>query len=354
MNRLDWTHSAAQAIRQHGEVALVTQCSVEGSAPREAGTKMLVGRDTFSGTIGGGNLEHQAISQARRLLEHPDKTHVLQDYPLGPLLRQCCGGHVRLLIERLGTEDLSWLDELAATAPGSQVLETKLDSPDRRKHLIDGEALPASAATGFTGAGGALFEVHRPPREACVSFFERITTPPAPIVLYGAGHVGQAIAHVLSISDHPIRWLDSRSDYVGPCNGLVVQGIDGPDDAVSAAEPGAIHLVLTHDHELDYQLTRAILKRNDFLFCGLIGSKTKRARFLKRLRDDGVSSEAIGRLTCPIGLPEIPGKAPSTIAVAVAAQIAQMTAASHPAQQEELSDASPPPNQLEHMNVRSR
>ncbi|MBI5940675.1 MAG: XdhC family protein, partial [Caulobacterales bacterium] len=84
-------------------------------------------------------------------------------------------------------------------------------------------------------------------------------------------------------------------------------------------------LILTHNHDLDYQLTRAALLAGQFQYCGLIGSDTKRARFLRRLREDGVPETAIARLTCPIGLPGLKSKAPEVIAVAVAAQLLQLT-----------------------------
>ena len=93
------------------------------------------------------------------------------------------------------------------------------------------------------------------------------------------------------------------------------------------APPGAFYLVLTHRHDLDLTLTEAILRRGDFGFLGLIGSTTKRARFLRRLEERCVPAAALARLTCPIGLPGIAGKQPEVIAVAVVAQLLQASAA---------------------------
>jgi xanthine dehydrogenase accessory factor len=78
---------------------------------------------------------------------------------------------------------------------------------------------------------------------------------------------------------------------------------------------------LTHSHALDLAITEAILKRGDFAYLGLIGSKTKRARFLHRFEARGIAPEVLARLTCPIGLPGIEGKEPEVIAVAVVAQL---------------------------------
>jgi xanthine/CO dehydrogenase XdhC/CoxF family maturation factor len=83
----------------------------------------------------------------------------------------------------------------------------------------------------------------------------------------------------------------------------------------------AYGLVLTHDHALDYALVSAGLAGGGFGYFGVIGSKTKRARFMKRLRDDGFSEAVLTRLTCPIGLPHLKSKAPEVIAVSVAADL---------------------------------
>src|SRR5258706_15760604 len=92
---------ARAAVARGEALAMATVVGAQGSTPREIGARMLVWPDSFSGTIGGGSLERQALDQARRLLAQDARRHALQDYPLGPLLGQCCGGHVPLLIERL-------------------------------------------------------------------------------------------------------------------------------------------------------------------------------------------------------------------------------------------------------------
>jgi xanthine dehydrogenase accessory factor len=78
---------------------LVTVAAIAGSTPREAGAKMVVTRDGINGTIGGGQLEFQAIETARGLLDAGQETPILAQVPLGPAAQQCCGGHVALLYE---------------------------------------------------------------------------------------------------------------------------------------------------------------------------------------------------------------------------------------------------------------
>ena len=91
------------------------------------------------------------------------------------------------------------------------------------------------------------------------------------------------------------------------------------------APAGAFYHVLTHDHDLDLRITEAILRRGDFGFLGLIGSKTKRQRFVHRFEQRGLAPELIARMTCPIGAAGIGGKEPELLAVAVVAQLLQAT-----------------------------
>src|ERR1700741_5071879 len=109
----EWITQALAAARRGEALAMVTVVGAQGSTPRELGARMLVWPDRFTGTIGGGSLERQGLDQARRLLGQGVRRHALQDYPLGPLLGQCCGGHVRLLVERLDAESLAWLEPAA-------------------------------------------------------------------------------------------------------------------------------------------------------------------------------------------------------------------------------------------------
>jgi xanthine dehydrogenase accessory factor len=97
--------------------------------------------------------------------------------------------------------------------------------------------------------------------------------------------------------------------------------VDAVEDEVRHAPRGAHYLVLTHNHDLDLRITEAILRRGDFAYLGLIGSKTKRERFVHRFEQRGIAPDAIARLTCPIGIEGIDGKEPAVIAVAVVAQL---------------------------------
>lgn len=312
----DWPRQALERVRRGENAALVTLLAVEGSAPRDAGTKMLVWPTGQWGTIGGGNLEHQATLQARRMLALGEAApFAIQDYPLGPLLAQCCGGRVRLLIERLGPRDAAWLGEADRCAAAEQSFEirTRLASEGLVKTV--GLARPAHGAVTVNGDPAQA----RGPRPADGDLIVERAAPARPrLVLFGAGHVGLALARALEPLPFRMDWYDSRPDAAGPA-GLTILA----PDALVAIAGGArdYTLVLTHDHALDYALVSAALNGAGAGYLGLIGSKTKRARFVSRLRADGFDAATLSRLVCPIGLAQLRSKAPEVIAVSVAADL---------------------------------
>jgi xanthine dehydrogenase accessory protein XdhC len=156
-----------------------------------------------------------------------------------------------------------------------------------------------------------------------VTLFERLDDVLPPLWLYGAGHVGQALARILAELPLRLTWIDSRAEQFPaqvPAAVDVVHSTN-PAQSVVAAPAGARFLVMTHSHPVDYALCRAVLARNDFAWVGLIGSKSKAARFRSRLASDGFGRDTIARLVCPIGIGGIASKWPAAIAVGVAAQV---------------------------------
>jgi xanthine dehydrogenase accessory factor len=147
--------------------------------------------------------------------------------------------------------------------------------------------------------------------------------------LHGAGHVGRAIVQMLADIPCQVTWVDGRDAAFPPRlpPHVDARATDSPEAEVDAAAPGTLFLVLTHSHDLDLRITEAVLRRGDFGFLGLIGSATKRARFLRRFEARGIPPERLARLTCPIGLPGIAGKEPAVIAVAVVAQLLALASA---------------------------
>ena len=156
-----------------------------------------------------------------------------------------------------------------------------------------------------------------------VLLFEPMGQVQAQIAVFGAGHVARALVPLLASLPCRVRWIDSREQEFPALMPQGVQKIvtDEPVDEVDALPAGCYCIVMTHNHALDLELSAALLKRNDFTYFGLIGSKTKRVKFEHRLRERGISASHLQRMRCPMGLSEVKGKLPVEIAISIAGEI---------------------------------
>jgi xanthine dehydrogenase accessory factor len=313
----EWIGQALAAVTRGEALAMATVVGAQGSTPREIGARMLVWPDRFTGTIGGGALERQALDQARKLLAQDAHRHALQDYPLGPLLGQCCGGRVRLLVERIDAESLAWLRDAARACGAGEPFRLQADIGHaglQRSVQSAADEAPADNSPRIP-----IPEVRR---------LSELMRPAKPrLVIFGAGHIGQAVARAFAPLPFDLAWLASREDLRPEAGGTRAEVLSEDELAacIEAAPPGALFAIFTHSHDLDYRLTRAVLARGHFGYLGLIGSATKRVRFERRLRDDGLGDADLARLTCPIGIPSLKSKAPAVIAVGLAAELLQLT-----------------------------
>ncbi|AKT31492.1 xanthine dehydrogenase accessory protein XdhC [Pseudomonas syringae pv. actinidiae] len=156
-----------------------------------------------------------------------------------------------------------------------------------------------------------------------VLLFEPMGEPVAHIAVFGAGHVGRALVPLLASLPCRVRWIDAREHEFPESmpEGVLKIVNDEPVDEVAQLPVGTYCIVMTHNHQLDLELTAAILKRGDFGYFGLIGSKTKRVKFEHRLREHGFDASLLQRMRCPMGLAEVKGKLPIEIAVSIAAEV---------------------------------
>lgn len=253
--------SRLRAAREAG--MLVTVAEVRGHAPRKAGAKMVVSASGAWGTIGGGNLEAEMITRARAKLAEPGARTELVSSELSDRVPhehggQCCGGVVKVLLEPL-------------------------------------PVVPA-------------------------------------VAIFGVGHVGWELARILARQDVELHLIDTRAEMLSAERLAVladavaevsVHRIALLSEAVIAELPSGCHvLVMTHDHVEDLAICDVALGRQDLGSIGLIGSRGKWARFRRRLgQESGHDAETVARIKTPIGLPEIRGSEPATIAVSVAAHL---------------------------------
>ena len=331
----DWIDALAAATHGGRATVLVTVATVKGSAPREPGARMLVAHDAVTGTIGGGQLEHRAISIARELLADGGGVD-LRRFPLAASLGQCCGGVATLFFDPVGT-GARWVDALAArqrAGTGCVVVTPSRGDAQERRLVVDAGAFDgslgsaerdarASAIARQMLAAGASTALVALDGEQCL--FDVVLPPALHVVLFGAGHVGRAIVRALAGCDCRIVWVDTRDDAFPAAVPANVECVstDTPEAEIAAAPAGAHFLVMTHSHPLDQALAEAILQRDDYAWFGLIGSISKRRQFERRMRLHGVDPHRFARMTCPIGVAGIASKEPAAIAIAVAAQVLQ-------------------------------
>ena len=258
---------ASQFLSQlpHSNAVLVLVQATRGSVPRAVGTWMGVFPNSLVATIGGGRLELDAIAYARAMAHVPGGMEIRR-FSLGPSLGQCCGGEVELRFECVN----------AADAP---------------------------------------------------SLTPRLEDKKFPVALFGGGHVGTALAKVLSALPMDVTWIDSR-DEIFPEDvplGIRCEHSNPVHAAVSDLVPQSRILIMSFSHAEDLDIVAACLLRQraqaDLPFIGLIGSKTKWATFRHRLEAKGFTPEDLAHVTCPIGITGINDKRPEVIAVSVAAQL---------------------------------
>ncbi|NMN72821.1 xanthine dehydrogenase accessory protein XdhC [Rhizobium sp. 57MFTsu3.2] len=251
-------------LRGEPDCILVEVTGAVGSTPRDTDAWMLVSKSRSFSTIGGGQLEYMAIDQARRALRQSQSVATMS-IPLGPEIGQCCGGRVGLSFTAV-TSELA--DELIARAD---------DEIAQRPHVY----------------------------------------------VFGAGHVGDALALALSLAPLRTILVDTREDELAAsrASGIETCLTAMPEAIVRNAPAGSAFVILTHDHALDFLIATEALRRDDAAYVGMIGSKTKRATFRNWLSREVGRPELLDRLVCPIGGTAIKDKRPAVIATLAAAEI---------------------------------
>jgi len=231
--------------------------NIKGSSPNKINDIILISNDTIFGTIGGGNLEYLVVREAKRLIDNNINKKSL-NIPLGPGIGQCCGGYVqiRLSLHQNSSEALKY------------------------EKLYDEENTN--------------------------------------LYIFGAGHIGQALISKLENINFNTFLIDSREDFLKMTN---INNINyllskKPWEIIYRLKDNSYFVVLTHSHDYDLKILNEVLKKN-FTFLGLIGSKTKKNRFFKRLIDNGHNKSLVETIECPIGINIGNSKDPDEIAFSI-------------------------------------
>lgn len=297
----------AEEIAEGRKAVLIAVLATQGSAPREAGARIVLTQAGFSGTIGGGALEWRALAEAGTMLTRGDRLARRLPLTLGPDTGQCCGGRVVLGLELFDAEDRAELAILAAAeAEGPFTVIAR---------ALEGRWQRSLAHT--LSSGDAVRERGHAER------IETYGEIPRRLILFGAGHVGRALVLALAPLPFSIVWVDERPEAFPaavPTTVTCRPTLD-PVSVLDDLRPGDCVLAMTHSHQLDLAIADRALKREDLAYVGVIGSKTKRARFVSRLIAAGHPETVRDRLVCPIGAGGPNSRLPAVIAAATAVEL---------------------------------
>ena len=209
------------------------------------------------------------------------------------------------------------------TVGGGNLEETALRRA--RAMLRDGtsepEQLPMSLSEHAAGEYGV---------QCCGGEVTLLLDPQLPVpavAIFGMGHVGRELAHILARHDIDLYLADSRpaqidslAEEMGDTVAeLAIRRVPVPELLLGEVPAGTHVVIMSHDHAEDAALCDAALRCSHLGTIGLIGSRAKWRRFEKTLGAEGHSPEEIARIQCPVGLPQIASKEPAAIAVGVAA-----------------------------------
>ncbi len=306
-----WQAAADCARRNEG--ALATVAATSGSTPVPAGTKMLVGADgRLAGTVGGGCVEADAltaVAEVRRLGRPALLTHHLNADLAGDL-GLSCGGTVHIFVEPL-IDAASYVEALEAAAGAERgCVSTATDwaaGPDKLFTTLPPGAPAIPAAEVSTDRQRVI---------------ERFTLPPR-VLVFGAGHVGAAIARVANAAGFRVTVVDDRADFADPARfaGDVTVWASDPDDAVArfAITPDDAVVVATRGHRHDAEILDRVAPSGAG-YVGLLGSRRKKIVITKGLTGAGVPADALERVRVPVGI-DIGAETPEEIAVSVVAEL---------------------------------
>jgi len=316
-----WGHIAA-CLKSSGACALVTVAETGGSTPRETGARMVVRPDgAFYGTIGGGTLEFEVISKAAKAASAGTPGFDLMTVSLGPDLGQCCGGRAKVAVEVFGSAQLGEAEHLAVEElkSGSFFTEAVVDGGIVGSRIITRRSVETRFDLGHPEMGG---------RQRLTEQFGETRRP---LYLFGAGHVGKALVLALAPLPFAVHWIDSRADqFPGAVPANVTKiCVKDPGSVLESAPAGAFVLAMTHSHGLDEDIMARALLAQRFDYCGVIGSRTKRIRFLRRLKSRGLNEGLVSTMVCPVGMTGIKSKHPAAIAAGIAVDLLARDEASY-------------------------
>lgn len=295
--------------------ALATVVQTWGSAPRRAGSQLVVGGDgRIEGSVSGGCVESAVVFEALEAIE--DGKHRLLEFGVSDddafAVGLACGGTIKVLVEPVGGAlPVDLLEELVAARKERIALAYEVDLDSGARRLVrDGYAERLRMdRSGVEEDGKTFVAVHNPPLR---------------LIVVGAVHIAQALVPMARIAGYDPVIIDPREAFAAAARFPGERLMDDwPDEAVEklGLDARTALVLLTHDPKLDDPALEAALGADCF-YIGALGSTRTHAKRVDRMVAAGFTKEQIGRIHGPIGL-DIGAAGPSEIAVSI---LAEMTA----------------------------
>jgi len=346
---MTWLSSFKKAIALNNGCVLLTVIETKGSTPCSVGDKIIFSNKQLTfGSIGGGNLEFQALTLAKDLLNKDTNATHLEKYPLGATLGQCCGGYVKVMFESFVNSSTqlkkknSWLETVSDLIEKQQdfvvatIIDNQTDKRNSGKKFVytaNSDKSPSNNDLNSKISAGAynLLSTNNSPTiaqyqnssesliEVC---YEKVNnTELQSVAIFGAGHISRALMPILTKLPIRIYWIDDRAEQFEQYQGDTSQINIICDDFISglADLPEETYcLVITYSHKMDFDICEKIISRNSFTYLGMIGSRIKGNKFRDRLLKKGYPKETVDKFICPIGAKQKFLKSPTAIAVTIA------------------------------------
>ena len=154
-------------------------------------------------------------------------------------------------------------------------------------------------------------------------YFERFNTNPWQVMIFGAGHVAQALVPLLLKLDCQLTCYDTRSEWLEKLpesTKLKKFCVENLEENVEETPEKAFVLIMTHGHRSDFYVVQKFIEQRNQPFLGVIGSRSKAATLKKELKKEGLKQKQIEKIICPLGF-SLGGNQPQEIAVSITAQL---------------------------------
>lgn len=293
---------------------LVSIVASSGSAPRTEGSQMLVGPfGRIYGSIGGGAIEKKSEDYALELLNK--QCSDIQSFSLHPGgktdIGMVCGGDVTVLFLFIPGADDRW----------KQLAEKAVSCID------DGTA--SSLSLYFDGRLPSLLDSHHNLIEGSiipiqdVEHFEYHFQQSHRAIVFGAGHIAQALCPLLRSVDFVPIIYDNRPDYAKvslfpDANQVICGDFEDIENKLDLLASDFV-VVMTSGHAYDYEVEKQVHRCN-VSYLGIVGSKSKRASVREKLLLDGISDEKLDSVYTPVGI-AIKAVTPEEIAISIAGEM---------------------------------